>query len=157
MPDTELLAGRIKDVRDVTTSVVRQEALCTDPLAPVPAKSSPEEGGGCHGSLVGQDLDIGEPAVVVDADVNELPTASAVSSLTVSRDAMSNPPESPEFLGVEMEQLARPIPFIANHLWLRIKARQPFQLQALEHRGHGGAGHGQAHRDPGGGQTLLAA
>ena len=67
-----------------------------------------QEGGGGGRRLVGQLLDVGDAAVVVDGDVAAVPTQTVVRvSLTPAVSAMPTAgADATERLGVEVEQLA---------------------------------------------------
>lgn len=90
-------------------------------------------------ALVRQDLAVGEPAGVVDADVQALPTDAV---MTIDRawsrpgDPVPDPRDAAEFLGVEMHQLAGTRPLIAHHRdrWIeRLQAIEPKPAQDLRH------------------------
>lgn len=68
-----------------------------------PAHTSSEERRRRFGALSGEHLDVCEAAVVVDADAR-----------AIAVDAMANLPESPEFLDVQVQQLARSLALVAN-------------------------------------------
>ena len=73
VPDAELAAGERVDGGAVAGAVVGQHALDPDAVAGDRRRG---RGGGSRprsGLLVGEDLGVGEPAVVVDGDVDVLP------------------------------------------------------------------------------------
>jgi hypothetical protein len=120
MPDLVLLAGLSEDTGDVAAAVVGHDALDLDALTTVPAESATKEGDGCLRPFVGQELDVGQAAVIIDADVGELPASAIRAAAPVAGDAVSNPPEAPEFLGVEVEELARTVSLVSDHRGLRL-------------------------------------
>ena len=71
--DAELLAGEGMDDGAVGRPVVGDDALDADPVAGKEGERPAEEADGGGAFLVGEDLDVGESAEVVDGDVDVLP------------------------------------------------------------------------------------
>jgi hypothetical protein len=68
------------------------------------------------GVLAGQELGVGESRVVVDRDVKVLPADPSVAvraASLVAEHTLARLPEAPEFLGVDVQQLARPLALVA--------------------------------------------
>jgi hypothetical protein len=149
------LADFIEGPGDVAAAVVSEQTFDVDPLSAVPTQGPLEEPCGGLSPLVGQDLDVAEAAVVIDADVDELPAASVVSASAVSGDPMSNFAESPEFFGVEVQEFTRTVSLVANDLGLRVEMSESFQAQPFEHSGDRGTRHRQANGDPSRGEALT--
>ena len=147
LSDVEVAAGVLEGVGDVATAVVGHDPLGPDAVAPEPAKRPTQERHGGLSAFVGQHFDVGESTVVIDADVSELPASTAVAALTIAGDAMSNPAEAPEFLGVEVQELARPIALVADHRRLGFETAEPLEPEALQHGRDGRPRHGQAAAD----------
>jgi len=61
------------DRRAVAATVVGEDALDGDSVAAKESDSAAEEADDRQRFLVAQDLGVGEPAVIVDCDVDELP------------------------------------------------------------------------------------
>jgi hypothetical protein len=57
-------------------------------------------------SLVGVQLDLGDPGVIVDGDVGVLPADPVAALRSVAQDALSDLPEAAELLDVQVHQLA---------------------------------------------------
>ena len=72
VPDPEPAAGEGVQRRDLGRAVVAQEPLDPDPAALVEGERALEEADRGRRLLVRQHLGVGEPAVVVDADVHLL-------------------------------------------------------------------------------------
>jgi hypothetical protein len=70
--DAECSAGDGVEDATVGAAVVGEHALDGDPMASVEGDRSSQKGGGGRGFLVGEDLRVGESAVVVDGDVHVL-------------------------------------------------------------------------------------
>ena len=95
--DPELLAGRSPEVRVVGLGVVGEHALDSDSLLAVPAEGAFEEGGAGGGAVARADLGVGEPGVVVDRDVQELPAgAAAATDAVVGENPFADRPEAAE-------------------------------------------------------------
>jgi hypothetical protein len=75
--DAECSTGERVQCRDVRAAVVGEHALDLDAVAGKEGEGAAEEPdrGGCL--FVGEDLGVGEAAVVVDGDVDELPAGLA--------------------------------------------------------------------------------
>jgi hypothetical protein len=153
----ELGAGGPEDVRDVAAAVVGEDAFGLDAPASKPADRPVEEARSRLGGLVGQDLDVGQAAVVIDADVDKLPPAPPMPASAVACDPMAHATKAPEFLGVQVQQLAGSFALVADHRGLGLQARQTLEAPALEHGGDGGTRHAHAGRDLGAGESLTSA
>src|SRR5689334_12537765 len=68
--DAELAAGDGVDRAAVGGAVVGQDPFDRDPVLLVVGAGAAQEGGGGGGAFVGEDLGVGEAAVVVDGDVH---------------------------------------------------------------------------------------
>jgi hypothetical protein len=82
--------------------------------------------------VAAEQLAVGEPCVVVDRDVQVLPAGVAAALHTVGEDPLTDHPEAAELLGVDVQQLARPLALVADApvaLW----SRQPRQAGASQH------------------------
>src|SRR3954447_5661483 len=85
-------------------AVVGHDPLDGDAEAGEPGKRPLEEGHGALLALVGQDLGVGEPGGVVDADVEELPADAARPAGAVAGDAVAEALDPAELLDVEVEE-----------------------------------------------------
>ena len=77
MTDAELVAGRREGEAAVAAAVVGQDPLDRDAMGGIEAPGSAEEGGGRGRGLIGQFLRVGQPAVVIDRDMDPVPAGPA--------------------------------------------------------------------------------
>src|SRR4029079_13440622 len=114
--DPQLPAGdRVYDAA-VAGAVVGQHAFHPDVVATVEGDRAAQEAGSGHRLLMWQHLCVGESAVVVDGDVDVLPTELAASAATaavilacpVTGHAVTGASDPPQFLDVDMNEFARP-------------------------------------------------
>jgi hypothetical protein len=112
--------------RDVGGAVVGHHGVDLDAVAAVEGNGAAKEGGGCDRAFVVEDLGVGKPRGVVDADVHVFPTDQvAAYSASVGRApalVLAHPvPDSlagaaldtPELLDVNVQQLAGAGAFVA--------------------------------------------
>jgi hypothetical protein len=131
-------------------------ALRADALPSEPADGALEEGGGRCGALVLERFDVRQATVVVHTDVQIVPALVAAMGAASALEAVTDLAEAAELLGVEVQQLTRPLPFVADDGGLGRQARETLESTALEHRGDGRARHRQARRDLCGGPSSSA-
>jgi hypothetical protein len=104
--------------RDVAGAVVGHHPLDSNATLAEPSDGPAKEGGGGHAALVWQHLDIGEPARVVDTDVDEVPADDAATAALGARLGDPAPRSAPEgamtwarkasqLLDVDVDELAR--------------------------------------------------
>src|SRR6266516_6262888 len=164
--DSEFAAGERVEGGDVGRAVVGQEPLDPDPVAPVEGERALQEADRGRRPLVDKYLRAGEPAVVVDADVDVL-VADVVAALAlqVGVGGVMPPPalasegsltgaalDPTEPLDVDVQELARPRALVAA----RPLEPQPAQLaEALagEDPGNGRECHPEQLRDLGAGEA----
>jgi hypothetical protein len=110
-------AGVSEEVGSIAGAVFGQDALDAHPAPTKPGRGAFQETRRGLLALVGQDLDGGEPRVVVDADMDEVPANSPTAAVSgaPAGHAMAGTAESAQLLDVEMEQLARPLLLVAPH------------------------------------------
>jgi hypothetical protein len=101
--DPQLVAGRGELAAPVAAAVVGEDPLDRDLVPRVEAPRPAEEAGRRLRRLVGQLLDVGEPAVVVDRDVDAVPADALVPARPVAgrRRGFGRPPPGrirPRFL-----------------------------------------------------------
>jgi hypothetical protein len=53
--------------------------------------------------LIGQDLDVGEARSIIDADMHRVVASTAVLSTAIACDAMTDPVNASESLGVDVQ------------------------------------------------------
>src|SRR5690606_39724903 len=115
MANAELATGLAEGVREVAGAIVGQN--CSDPhAAPAePAHHAMQERDGAFGALIRHRLGERRARAVVDGGVDELPAHAPGAPSAVSVDAVSNPADPAELLGVEVHELTRPLPLVAAH------------------------------------------
>src|SRR5215469_16777112 len=103
-------AGLPEHPAAIAVAVVGHDPLDRNALDGKPGERSFEKTGGGFLALVRQHFAVGEPAGVIDADVQALP-ADPVMPIdragAASGDAVANALDAAELLGVHMNQLAR--------------------------------------------------
>ena len=87
---------------------------------------------------------VGHARAVVDTDVHELPADAAGWVAPIPRDAVADMPDPPEFLDIQMQQLPRPQPFVADEPGPGRQRLQAGQAQLAQRAGHRGSA--QLHR-----------
>ena len=106
-------AGLPEHPAAIAVAVVGHDPLDRNAVDGKPGERAFEKTGGGFLALVWQDFAVGEPAGVIDADVQALP-ADPVMPIdcagAASGDAMANALDASELLGVDMDQLARTRP-----------------------------------------------
>ena len=73
--------------------------------------------------LGGQDLGVGEPGTVVDADEHDLPADATFPAAAIAVDPVSDRPDAGEVLGVDVDQAARRAMLVA--LWRHLGLLEP--------------------------------
>jgi len=103
----------------VAASVVGHDAEGLDAELGIVGQGGIEEGDGGALRLIGQELDEGDAGVIVDGDVEILPSgvSAAATSRTVRRTTGTS--ETPQGFNIEMEQAAGSGIFIAYDGWRR--------------------------------------
>ena len=148
--DAELAAGDGVHDRTVGGAVVGDDSLDRDSVPAVEGDRAAQEGDGRRGRLVGEYLGIGEPAVVVDRDVDVLPTDTALSrpaSWAASGDAMARLAESSETFDVDVHEFTEASTLVAIRRLRRLEARQPVQPQSDQDCTNGRDRHSELRRD----------
>jgi hypothetical protein len=142
----ELAAGGGVQKRPIGAAVVGHDALDADAVAGEEVDRPPEEAGRRDCLLVDQHLGVGEAAVVVDRDVDELPAgvadAAAIGGVgvgglaaPVAGDAMAGAQDSAELLDVDVDELARAPALVAVRRLGRLELRRlpsPTRLRTAE-------------------------
>ena len=121
----------------VAAAVVAEDALDRDAAAGEVAAGPLEDAGCGRRLLVCEQLDVGEAAVVVDADVQILVAGAGL-------EATTSPPEQPvprtieacELLDVEMDELARSLMLVAVDRLERIQAGATTQTRPFQDQRH---------------------
>src|SRR5215207_2881583 len=130
MPDAvslEQLAERA--VLAVDEGVIAHQPLDGDPVRGVENEPAFDEAGDRCRTLVGVELAVGEPRVVVDEGVHKLmadPRALlGAGAKAIAGDGVPGTSEASETLAVDVEQIAWAGPFVAARLLPRLPGRPP--------------------------------
>ncbi len=138
------------DFGAVAGAVVGHDALHVDAMLGEPGDRSFQERDAGGAFLVGEDLDVGEAAGVVDRDVDVLPAGlvGAPVALAAAGDSMTGTFEPAELLDVDVDQLAGVAAAVPVRWFRWLEPRQPVQPEAAQHRAHRRRRHVQLGRDP---------
>jgi len=76
-----------------------------------------QEGDGAPLALGGHNLGEGNPGVIVDADMDELPSDAAGVALagSIAGDAVTGSVKAAQLLDVDVDEVTRILPFVAPH------------------------------------------
>jgi len=101
---------------DVDPGVVGHQPLRDDPVPGEVGERSFEEAGHGHGTLIGMDLGVGEPGVIVDDRMHVVDTGTLTSVLAcaVAGDAVAGPLEARVLARVHVQQIAGAGPLVTN-------------------------------------------
>jgi len=163
--DAECATGERVQCREVRAAVVGEDALDLDAVAAVEGdRAVQERDRGCC-FLVSEDLGVGEAAVVVDADVDELPAdraavaaggvsaARPVAARRASTNAFAGAARDPaELFDVDVDELAGSRALIPDRL-LEAEPAKSAHPQPLQDPGNGRERHPQRLGDLGGGES----
>ena len=101
--------------------------IYTMPLEEAQGVEEESEAGGAL--FIGQDFRISQPGMIIDGEMQVFPALSSLFSGArialanpIARDAMANALDTPQFLDINMDHLARRTLLVAGDEWFRIKA-----------------------------------
>src|SRR4030095_11908832 len=94
---------------------VREHALTGDAAGPIPGDRTLEKRTAGGTALVRQDLDVGQPRVIVDRDVDVLPAGPRRAPLAIAMHPVPGLVGAAQPLDVEMNQVAGGGPLVALH------------------------------------------
>lgn len=140
MLEAEIAAGLSEGLRSVAGAVVSHDAGYRDAEAGVVGDRRLEEGDGAFFFLIGQYLREGDAGGVVDADMDEFPTAAARAGIAggLAGNAMTDALETTELLDVDMDHLAGMLALVVSDRLGRFDIPQPRQSGTLENAANGG-------------------
>ena len=119
-------------------AVIGEHAAGVDTEASEPVGSTMQEVDRGDGFLVGVHGGEGKPGVIVDGDVEELPSSAAGLVAGIAGDAMPSPDDAGELLDVEVHQITGHRMLIANHRLGWLQHPDPVQLQPSQDAADGG-------------------
>ena len=129
---------RAHGVGAIAGAVVGVDALGGDAVPGKEGEGGVEESDGTASGLVGEELGEGEAGMVVDGDVEELPTgARGVIVLAIAGDAMAWAHDAGELFDIEMDEFARMLALIAAEGRRRLEGGELFGVAAQEARNRG--------------------
>jgi hypothetical protein len=103
-------------------------------------ESGMEEGDGAGGRFIREELSEGEAAVVVDGDVEELPSGPAdMIALTIASDTVAGAFDAGQLLDVEVEEFAWVGAFVADdgRRWGELREAEAMAAQEARDTGFG--------------------
>ena len=115
MPEREGLPGRPKPARDIAAAVVTHAPANGHGAGGQRRHTAVEKGRAGVAPLVGQDLDIGPPPVVIDSDMHIFPAATTAHAPPVAMDPMAARANPGPGLDIDMEQVTGPGPLVLAH------------------------------------------
>ena len=140
------LPGVAEQVAAIADAVVGHDPAHGDALAGKPDHGPGQEAGTGVAGLVVQDLDIGGPGMVVDADMDIFEADLAVLADAAAGDAVPRLVEAGEPLDVEMDEIARPTPLVAPDRRLGLERRELAEAEAGQLGRDRGTGEPEASR-----------
>lgn len=135
----EAIADGPDEVGAEDAAVVGQETAWSDAVGAKPGKGPLEKGRGVLLFFGIQRLDVTEPGMVIDADIDVLPADSSGAAGAVSGDPMTDETwrDPTELLDVHVEQVTRVRHFIADHGFGRLQRPQATQAGLAENPADG--------------------
>lgn len=136
MAQAEFNHSRVKSVRAIAVTVIGEQATNGDAQSGVVSNGGAQEGDSASGGEVGQDLSEGNTGVVIDGDMDVLPSAVMFPSAT-SIGARNNCGEASQLLNIEVQQIAGRSMLIANQGHSRLQIAHAVQTEAAENATNG--------------------
>src|SRR5215207_3730663 len=113
--DPELDTGIAPGKGAIAVAVVGEDALDDDTSLCVPTDGPAQEGDAVGRALAREQLRVGEARVVVDCQVQVLPAGVTTAVADVgAEDTLADRPEAAQALDVDVHELARPLPLVAD-------------------------------------------
>jgi hypothetical protein len=138
MTDAELVAGRREVVTSIAATVVGQDPLDGDPVARIEVPGSLEEARRGRRCFIGELLGVGEPAVVVDREVDPVPAQAVVwvAALPAVDPMTATRSDPTEHLRVEVDELAWSFALVTDDRWSWFEPVESSEAFAPEDRVH---------------------
>lgn len=136
MTNAALGECRPEQMAFVGRTVVCHDVLDSDAVPREEEERALEDGYRARLLLVRQHLGVGKPGGVIDGDVKCFPSKAFTASsaialaLPIAGDAMTDAVDPAQFLGVEMDQLARMFALIADYRLDRIERLEATKADA---------------------------
>lgn len=132
VPQTKLLVGLAKRLRDVAGAIVGHDSFNSQAQSAIISHRRLEKRHSAFLAFVTHDFNTGDPGMVIHVDVNIFPSSDASGVPSVPCDAMSDLCDSSELLDVDVEELAGLCPPVALWRLLRRQAFEPAELQFMK-------------------------
>src|SRR6185295_2447743 len=133
VPKAEALAGSSEGEGFVAGAVVRHHAFDLDAEARVIGERGLEEDCGAALPLTAHDLGEGDAGVIVDGDMDELPSGPFVAAaLPIAGGPVAGAREAAELLDIEVDHLSGLLALVAAHRRGRLQRADPVETQSLE-------------------------
>src|SRR5450759_2240991 len=138
MTDAELVAGRREVVTSIAATVVGQDPLDRDPVARIEVPGPLEEARRGRRRFVGEFLCVGQPAVVVDREVDPVPAQAVVwvAALPAVDPMTATRSDPTEHLRVEVDELTWSFALVADDRWPGLEPVESSEACAPEDRVH---------------------
>jgi hypothetical protein len=136
---------------EVGGAVVGHDLIDGDVLPLEPGNSPLQEGQSGLAAFIRENLDVGEAGGVIHTDVGELVSEAGLGISAMAMNPVARASESSQFLGVDVEQLARPRALVPLRIGLRLEVAEPSEAKSLQDAADRGDGHPEQRRDPLGG------
>jgi hypothetical protein len=154
--EAELVTEAAKDAGAVTGAVVGEQAANGNAEAGVVGDGSMEKGSRGRGFLVRQDLREGDAGVVIDGDMDILPSGTMDAATTISGNATADGLEAADFLDVEVEQIAGKRVLVTNQRRRGFEIADVTEVKSAQNAADGGATESGSQRDTNAGPTLAS-
>ena len=154
--EAELVTETAKDAGAITGAVVGKQAADGDAEAGIVIDGSLQKSGSGRGLLIGQNLREGDTRMVINGDVDILPSGAMNAALTMAGDSTADGLEATDFLDVEMEQIAGPRVLITDHGGRRFEIADATEVESAENAADGSATESGRECDTNAGPTLAS-
>ena len=143
-------------VRAIAAAVIGEQGADGDAVASEEVNGILEKGDGGVGLLIGEDLGEGQTRVIVDGDVQGLPSGMFVLTTTAAIAAPGDLLEAGHALDIEMEKIAGKGMFVAHHRRQGMQIAPAAETSAAQNAADGGRTESGASRNLIG-RTMLTA
>lgn len=120
----------------VSRSVVGEESARDGAAVGEEAEGSLEKARGGLAPFIGENFDVGQPGVIIDADVGKLPTDASDTRAAISIDTVAWTSDASQLLDVRVKQIARGLVFVASGRLSRFDVSAAGELAATKNSPH---------------------
>ena len=136
--DAHLETSLAKVMGAIATAVIGEQSADGDTVAGEEVNRIPEEGDGGMGLLIGEDASEGHAGVIVDSDMQGLPTRMFLLPTAAAIAAPNDLLEAGHAFDVEMEEIAGEGMLIAHHRRQRMQIAPAAETSAAQNAADGG-------------------